>query len=404
MGDFGGGQRFGSGKSGMSQAATVMERKIEAGRPRGDPSGTSTERGLHAAFARTSEKQMKMPSRMPACADLRLSGAEIVEILPEQALLLLLDGPRDGLGLMAIAPAALSLLTEIMTLGRLADRAPPPRRPTRTDAAMISGFVDAVLEECETLLDGQADLVWLGGFRHGAHLPDPRPLGLMLEAPTYRVLRMTVGFGTPASPVADPRLGEIMLALPAVGRGEMPAPRADPAPPDAVAEDMGDAPVDAGWNVALERAVLPVSGEVRAVLPRVTLTLAELMQLAAGISLTLPQGSLRHVQIEGRDGRLITCGQLGQGNGRRAVRLTEFDTAQPLTLPVVPTELVSARDQPMVASGSGDRRPTEADLIAPLAPPRRDSAAAGRPDVPPALTGDVMTAEAMTGEAMVKAG
>jgi flagellar motor switch protein FliM len=370
----------------MSQAATLMERKIAAGRPRVDPSVVTPERALQAAFARTSEKLMKMPSRMPACTDLRLSGAEIIETLPEQALLLLLDGPRDGLGLMAIAPAALSPLIEIMTLGRVADRAPPPRRPTRTDAAMVSGLVDAVLAECEVLLEGQDDLVWLGGFRFGAHLPDPRPLGLMLEAPAYRVLRMTLGFGPPAPVGADPRHGEIMLALPAVGRGQVSAPRADGDQPAPLASDSGPAPADAEWDRALERAILPVSGEVRAVLPRVTLTLAELMQVTAGVSLPLPQGSLRHVQIEGVDGRVITCGQLGQGNGRRVVRLTQLDVAQPLTLPVNPTELVPAHKQPMVATGSGDRRPTTADLTAPRAPLRPDSAAAIQPDMSPTLT------------------
>ena len=371
MGESEGGLTFSSGTHAMSQlAATLMERKIKAGRPRPDPSIMSPERALQMAFARASEKQMNLPARMPAFAELRLSGPELAEVLPEHALLALLDGPQDGVGLLAIAPAALSSLIEIMTLGRVAERAPPVRRPTRTDAAMVSSFVDLMLGECETLLAHDADLIWFGGFRYNAHLPDPRPLGMMLEAPAYRVFRMTLAFGDPANTRTEERSGEILLALPALGRGTMPLPRAEDqaAPPSPQSVDPSTAA--AGWEMALERVVLPASSEVIAVLSRVTLTLAELMQLEVGVSLTLPGDALRTVQIEGRDGRAVSMGQLGQGNGCRVVRLTGPDADRSVAPPIVASELVAARDQPLNRSARPGQRPTEADLSAPIELPR----------------------------------
>lgn len=356
----------------MSQAAagTLMERKIEAGRPRSDPSIMTPERALQTAFARAAEKQMNLPVRMPAFAELRLSGPELAEVLPDHALLALLDGPQDGVGLMAIAPAALSALIEIMTLGRVADRAPPVRRPTRTDAAMISGFVDLMLGECEILLAHEADLIWLGGFRYSAHLPDPRPLAMMLEAPAYRVFRMTLAFGIPANLGAEERSGEILLALPALGRGAMPLPRTDDDASGRWAENSNPAAAEAEWQMALEQAVLPASSEVFAVLSRVTLTLAELMQLEVGVSLTLPGNAVRTVQIEGTDGRPVSSGQLGQGNGRRVVRLSGLDAERSVIPPIVASELVAAHDQPLSRSARPGRHPPEGDLSAPIGLPR----------------------------------
>ena len=346
----------------MTTAATLIGRKIEAARPCGDPTVMTPERALHTAFARAAEKQMNLPLRMPALGEIRLSGPEIAEILPEHALLLLLHGPQEGIGLAVFAPAALSALIEMMTLGRVADHPPAARRPTRTDAAMICGFLDQVMGECESLLAGEADLIWAGGFRYGGHLSDPRPVGLMLEEPFYRVFRMSLAFGVPSGPDAEVRTGDVLLALPAAGRGQPPTVRPDP---DAV---YTPSLIETGWPAALERAVLPAGAEVQAVLARVSLPLVELLKIEAGQSLPLPQGALAAVQLEGVDGRLICLGQLGQGNGRRALRLTPGEASeQPVGLPVMPSALLPACEQPLQVARRGVMQP---DPLAPVAVPK----------------------------------
>lgn len=297
-------------------AATLIGRKIAAAAPASDPARIACEKALHTAFARAAERQMHLPLRMPALDELHLSGAEITEILPESALLLMLHGPQEGLGLMALSPAALAALIEMMTLGRVADHPPPARRPTRTDAAMVSGFTDMVLAECDSLFAATDDWRWTGGFRQGGHLPDPRPLGLMLEEPAYLVFRMSLAFGLPRGPEAEVRTGEVLLALPAADHGRQPLSRTV-----AAGRDGQDMPGEAEWARGLERAILPAEAEVRAVLARVTLTLADVLRIEAGQSLALPGATLGTVRLEGADSGLICLGQLGQGQGRRALRL-----------------------------------------------------------------------------------
>ncbi|MFO1173857.1 MAG: FliM/FliN family flagellar motor C-terminal domain-containing protein [Paracoccaceae bacterium] len=330
-----------------ASTTTLLGRKIAAGRPAPDPAVMTAERAFHIAFARAGERQMNLPLRVVALAEQALSGPEIAEVVPEQALLLLLHGPGDGMGLAAFAPTALAALIEMLTLGRVADHPPPPRRPTRTDAALVCAFADHLLAECEALLDATEDRIWIGGFRFGTHLPDPRPLGVMLEEPAYRVFRLTLAFGLPRGPEAEVRTGEAMLAFPATGRSQPPAP---PPPGDGDARAREEA--DAGWRTALQRVVLSADADVRAVLARVTLPLADLLKIETGQSLPLPPGALGAVQLEGSDGRLICLGQLGQGQGHRAVRLApEEDGAAPVPRPVRAGELLPSHLQPLQPGG-----------------------------------------------------
>ena len=61
-----------------------------------------------------------------------------------------------------------------------------PRKPTRTDAAMVAGLIDAALAGLEQALLQEADLVWAGGFRYASFLDDARPIGL-LRITSYNV-------------------------------------------------------------------------------------------------------------------------------------------------------------------------------------------------------------------------
>lgn len=324
-----------------------IARKIMAGRPRPDPAVMTVDRALHIAFARAAEHLMKLPLRMPRLTDGLSTAAEITEILPDNPLLLLLDGPDEALGLMALGSDAFSALIEMMMLHRLADHPPPPRRPTRTDALMISGYIDQTLAECEGLMEDSADIAWLGGFRHGAHLADARPLALMLEDPVYRVFRMTLAFGMPASSDAEIRTGEVVLCLPAKGRGAAP-PITDTATPERRAAEGA---AQAQWQAALERAILPAPAEVRAIVARVSLPLAQLVGLEAGQFLPLPGASLGAIQVETADDRLVGLAELGQGNGHRALRLAEDIGEGPIGRAQVPAvQPIAAAEQPMSQS------------------------------------------------------
>ena len=329
--------------------ATLLERKIAAARPRGDPLTMTAERALALALARVAEKTMRLPIDPVRMTLATLNGGEIVDTLPDAALLAMIEGPKEALGLAVLDSGTLAALIEMMTLGRLAAADPVARRPTRTDAAMVAGFLDGVLGQLDILLAAEPDVIWAGGFRYASHLADPRPLGLMLDEPDYRVFRMTLRFGEATGPDRTPRQGEVMLALPSKGRGAQPlaAESADATAAPGNAQDQG-------WEAALQDAVMGTQTDIRAILGRVILPLADVLQLEAGVSLPLPMAALQMVQIEAEGAaEVVLClGQLGQGNGRRALRLflPEAGAPEVYGLPPMATEVVPASAQPITRS------------------------------------------------------
>jgi len=326
---------------------TLLERKIAAARPRGDPLAMTPERAVAAALARAADKMVEMPLAVLRTAVVLQTAAEIVETLPDQSLLAMLDGPKEALGLAVLGSGTVAALIEMMTLGRLSPGAPPARRPTRTDAAMVAGFLDAALAELESLLAEEVDVTWAGGFRYASHLADARPLGLMLDERSYRVFSLTLGFGTPAGADGPPRRGEVTLVFPAKGRGAAPVPGAKAA--DAQARVALEQSRDASWDAALERAIMDTQTELRAVLGRIVLPLSDVLKLEAGISLPVPMAALQMVRVEAGGDVLLCLAHLGQGGGRRALRLydpAETDAAGGAAAPVA-SELVPASAQPL---------------------------------------------------------
>jgi flagellar motor switch protein FliM len=196
-------------------------------------------------------------------------------------------------------------MIEMQTMGRVSPLPAPARKPTRTDAAMVAALIDSALAGLEAELSEEADLVWAGGFRYASFLEDARPLGLLLEDQAYRVLRCEVSLAQGA------KGGEVLLALPAEGRGRRP----DAGKPT-IDTDAGPA-----FAAALADQVLGADAEVRAMVGRVTLPLSRVMALAPGDLLALGQAALDRVTLEGIDGCGLASGRLGQTRGMRAVRI-----------------------------------------------------------------------------------
>jgi flagellar motor switch protein FliM len=309
---------------------SAMERKIAAGRPAADPVEMTPARAFSIALARAAERMARLPLRVVTSVLKEQSAEEIVESLPEPALLATLDGPKGALGLAALGCGTVAALVEMMMLGRIGINPPPPRRPTRTDAAMLAGFIDGVLAEMDKIVPAEPAAEWLTEFHYGALLGDPRPLALMLDAPRYRVLRADIAFGEIAGNTGnEARRGEVIVLVPGSGRV-----LAQTAKNSDRSSGTRETPGGTGWGERLERVVLHSNTEVTAVLARITLPLSSLLQLNAGVSLTLPDSSLAAVQLHGADGRLLSLCHLGQGNGRRAVRIA---AAQPNDPPVAPS-------------------------------------------------------------------
>lgn len=292
-------------------AGTVLKRMAAAGRSQGGGAPPTPARALGHAVAKVAEDLFHLAVQVTEAAEARASLADLPERITERALLALLAGPGGAPGLMALSQEVLATLIEVQTTRRIGAGAVAPRRPTRTDAAMSQRFVDLVLAELERALAADPAAGWAGGFRYGSFLDDPRPLPLLLEDTGYRVLRLTLGFGPEAA-----RQGTLLLALPAEGRA--------PPPPGAVPGRAVEGAQDRNgqdWGGRLERAVLGAPVGVEAVLARVSLPLASVMDFAPGGLVPMPPGAMARVRIEGHGRRLLATGRLGQWQGNLAVRL-----------------------------------------------------------------------------------
>ncbi len=296
--------------------------------------GSALGAAIDRAAARAAEKQFALPVRLMSQSAGRQGGAEVVERLPEHALILLTEGAGGAMGVAILSHDLLSALTEVMTLSRLADRTPPPRRATRTDAMLVAGFLEDVLQG----LDGgaESEAPWAMGFRFASHLADPRPLGLMLDEPAYQMVTSRFALGADGR-----REGELTLVFPdrAAAATAGPAPATDDAAPD--------------WEQHWAEALAPAPLHLHAVLTRISLPLQTLLTLDPGMFLTLPADAPGRVQIEGADGRLIAFAALGQGAGHRAIQL-DTDTGaadMPLIAPApYPAERFDSFDLGRIAA------------------------------------------------------
>lgn len=285
---------------------SILRKKAAHAAANAAQGGPGADRTWRVALARAARDAMALGLEVTRLTQSRVSLTELLELPPDRALIAVLEGPAQGLGLLAISAPLLAAMTEIQTIGRVSLLAPPPRKSTRTDAAMVAGFIDTALAGLEVALADEADLVWAGGFRYASFLDDPRPLGLLLEDIAYRVLSAEV------SVEGGARLGQILMALPAEGRGLRPQMIAG-ALPDAIAGRAFAA--DLADQVEGARCVL------QAVFHRLPQPLSAVMALQVGDILPMGVASVDRIGLEGLDGIRIAEGRLGQNRGMRAVRL-----------------------------------------------------------------------------------
>jgi flagellar motor switch protein FliM len=294
-------------------AGEIIRKKVAAGRSGQPEGGPGADRVWRLALARAANDILALPLEVARLSVNRRSLAELLELAPERALIAVLEGPAEGLGILMLSPPVLSAMIEMQTMGRVSSTAPPVRKPTRTDASMVADMIDQALQGLESGLESDPDLIWAGGFRYASFLDDPRPLGLLLEEEHYRVIQAELRLGNGA------KSGSVLLALPAEGRGRAPkpAPTATPAPVAA-----------ALFSKALSDQLMRTEADLAAVLHRFTVPLSFVMDLKAGDLVPLSTAALDRIVLEGLDGRPLASGRLGQNRGMRAVRLAPQDTAE----------------------------------------------------------------------------
>ena len=286
---------------------TILRRKVALAGAGAEAQATGVDRHWRTVMARAARDAMSLGLEVTRLEQSRASLTELLDMPIAHSLIAVLDGPQGGLGLMVISPPLLAAMTEIQTIGRVAALMPAPRKPTRTDAAMVAEFIDTALAGLAVALADEADLIWAGGFRYASFLDDPRPLGLLLEDIAYRVQAADVTLENGV------RVGHLLLALPANGRGERPRSAVLTAPAAvaerAFANDLAD-------QINASNCVL------HAILCKMAHPLSGVMSLQVGDVLPMALASVDRIVFEGLNGQHVAEGRLGQNRGMRAVRLS----------------------------------------------------------------------------------
>lgn len=265
------------------------------------------ERTWPLALARAARDRLTLGLEVTTLTVARHSLAELLELVPERAMIAVLEGPAEGLGVMAVSAGLLAGLVEVQTMGRVSSGPVLARRPTRTDAAMVSDWIDTALRGLEAGLAADADLPWADGFRYASFLDDPRPLGLLLDDVPYRLMTAEISLASGA------KTGPLHLALPATGRGRRPQ---GPGAPEAEAQARID------FARRLTEEAMAAECVLETVIARLTLPLSRILSLEAGMVLPVPAASVDRIAVVAPDGRPLAQGRLGQHRGQRAVRLT----------------------------------------------------------------------------------
>lgn len=294
--------------------ALVRMKRAEAAAADGDV----VERLWSLCLARAVQEELGVPLRLTGFRIGRCSLAELVDMLPEPALICALDeGAGEATGVAVLESGLMAAMVEGLMTGTVtaAERS-GARRPTRTDAALLAPVIDHALAgfEAAATESGLAD--WARGFRFAATIDGGRGLSLMLEDVIYRLLEAEVDLS------AGARGGKLLLALP--------EGRAAVAPVDRPASD-------AQFSKDIAVQVAGAAVRLDAVLMRLSLPLGMVMGLHVGQELALPQADIGRIAIEGLDARKVGVGKLGRQGTLRAVRLVAevSEVPTPKILPAV---------------------------------------------------------------------
>lgn len=282
----------------------------------------SADRVIASALARAADRVHGLPLFFDEVKVGDCLLAELPEILPDRAVLSVVQGPGDALGVMGLSPGLLAALIEMQALGRISARPAPERRPTRTDGAICADFVSACLAELAAEAPAGGELPSLAGWRYGSFVEDARPLGLLLEDVAYRRVEVQLRAGP-----AGQRDGRIVLMLPAQpgsapDAGQVPG-LAPPAalPAGNAAQPTAGAPLSPPPPGPMASALQDTPLVLQGVLCRRSISLGELRALTPGAIIALPRGALDMAVLETSSGQPLLRGRLGEIDGQHALRI-----------------------------------------------------------------------------------
>ncbi|WP_196222709.1 FliM/FliN family flagellar motor switch protein [Pseudooceanicola algae] len=329
----------------------------------------SPEKALRLALAKSADELLDLPLVVTEITHDFIPAQDFIDMLGDDALLLLLDGPVRLTGAVVLDLPVTTALVEQSTMGRVSPLEIEERALTATDAALVAPMLDDVLERVEGLLDGAPGTGWLTGYAFGVRIENKRLLGLALDAPDFHLFRITMDLG-------GIKQGDLILAL--------------PDRPDSDEDSLAD---DGASARNLSDAVMFAPAAIDAVLHRISMPLSDVSNLKVGDLLPVPLEALQQTRLETGRNHCLGKVRLGQANGLRAVRLTMADLAEARETIGTSTDSAAAffeADSPSEAGGMDFGAPDLADTDFPALDsiPDPGGQEAGLPDLPQIDMGD----------------
>lgn len=307
---------------------SVLQRKTEAARLHSGISPLTATGALGYALRRAGQDVagMAIAARTVDEGKAPLNG--VLDNLPEQALLCLVEGPNSGFGMVLLDGALMVGLVEALTIGKVTNGAAPDRAPTRTDAAICADFVDYVLECFEVeAQDAQLAIApKVTGFRYALPFMDPQLIPLTLENVVYRTYRAELDLAGGA------KQGVMTLILPFD-------------PPSKPKRDAAGTESTPGKTIA--DVAMTCQAELRAILHQVHLPVTDVAKLEVGMMIPVPLQALGQVVLLDPDGGVVTSCRLGQMHGQRAVRIGSAAPVEIGPTPPVATMPAAAPNAPL---------------------------------------------------------
>lgn len=283
---------------------SVLRRKAGIGRPEPEYGMVSPAKALRLGISKAAQDVLRAPMAAGEIAESRVSLQTMAKVLPDGALCVLLHGPGNARGVVALDRNTVASMLQALTLGRFSEAPIPDRPSTSTDAMLARRFLAELLTVFAASLAGHSAAGWATGFTPRDRIDDLRGLPHLLRDVSYRMFAITVDIG------AGLRSGQICVLLPtegAAGTNGIPAPGLVE-PPD--------------WSGRMERMILDSPARLDAVLCRLRLTLSDVAAMQPGDTLRLPARVLYEISLEGASGEQAGTARIGQVDGARAVMLT----------------------------------------------------------------------------------
>lgn len=303
------------------RAASVMQRKLARVVQEGTAGSRAALPALRLACARGAAAVMDLALAVIGANQRRCSAAGLRDLVPENQLMVFLDGPEGLCGGAILDSRFVTGVIQKQTMGTLleAPETDEPRYFTDTDAALSAPLLDEILERAAVLAEIPEDQRLLEGFRFGARAVDVRTLLVAMEADHYRVFDLALDLGAGISK------GQMMLILPDL--------------PLSVADDPPEEETQQSSN--LGNTMLQVPAELTVVLSRERMSLGQLAALREGDRIELMPRRFDRIELAGPTGEPVAYCHLGQSSGLRAIRVNETvsdaGSAGPAA-PVHPTE------------------------------------------------------------------